>query len=52
LQFSGRVDRRSNRVVFATVSGGGMNGRMQIEMSAYNRVKSISLSDIGLNWTN
>ncbi len=52
LQFNGRVDRRSNRLVFATVSGGGMNGHMQIEMSAYNRVKNISLSDIGLNWAN
>ena len=52
IDFRGRVARRDGRIVFAEVSGGGMNGLMTFEMSAYNQIRRISMNDIRLSWSN
>lgn len=52
IDFRGRVARRDGRVVYAEVSGNGMNGLMVFEMSAYNQIRRISMNDIRLSWSN
>jgi hypothetical protein len=52
VEFSGRVERRQGRRIFAQVRGGGMFGLMEIEMSSRANVSRISLSAVGLNWSN
>src|SRR5262249_26852570 len=52
VQFTGRIDSRDNRRVFANVNGGGRRGRMTIEMSDYNRIRSISVDSWNLDWSN
>jgi len=52
IELNGRVDSRSNRRVFANVSGGGRSGQMIIEMSAYDRVERITMPTWNLSWNN
>ncbi len=52
IEFTGRVERRQGRRVFAQVRGGGMFGLMEIEMSSRSTVGRISLPAVGLNWSN
>jgi hypothetical protein len=56
LSFSGNVDRRDGRRVFAPVRGSGAangaRGTMEVEMSSQDQVRSISLPDIDLRWSN
>jgi hypothetical protein len=52
IEFGGQVTSRNNRRVFANVNGGGRNGTMTIEMSAYNQVRSITLGSWNLTWAN
>ncbi|MCX6596687.1 MAG: hypothetical protein NTV70_10005 [Acidobacteria bacterium] len=52
VEFAGRVERRQGRRIFAQVRGGGMFGLMEIEMSSRANVSRISLSAVGLNWSN
>jgi hypothetical protein len=50
--FSGRVERRQGRRIFAPVSGNGMSGNVEIEMGSNNKVNRIYLREIDLNWSN
>lgn len=51
-EFGGRIDRRDNRRVYANVSGSGMSGLMEMEMSAQDRISRITVREIDLNWSN
>jgi hypothetical protein len=52
IQFNGRIERRDGRRVYAQVNGSGMYGQMELEMSARDTVRRISLQAVDLFWNN
>lgn len=52
LDLRGQVTRREGRRVIAQMEGSGMRGQMELEMTQRDRVRRISIPDIGLNWAN
>ena len=52
VEFSGPVDRRQGRRIFANIRNSEMTGLMEIEMSSQNTVNRITIRDIDLSWSN